>query len=183
VIERPAPDGHIWLRLTRPDYSNPFEMSYAQRYGGRWNPPDSWPTLYLNENIKTVHAQVRHMFVGRGIDPDDLDDRAPIHLAAASLPRRQRAADVITDAGIASIGLPPSYPLDDSGSPVPRAITQPIAVMVKGAGLRGVLCRSAAAIGREFAWFPAPRASARPHWDRPKPFGTWRYAVTLDDVQ
>ncbi|TFH18251.1 MAG: hypothetical protein E4H05_05735 [Acidimicrobiales bacterium] len=28
-------------------------------------PPDSWPTLYLNEDLPTVHAQVRHMFAGR----------------------------------------------------------------------------------------------------------------------
>jgi hypothetical protein len=32
-------------RLTQPRYNDPFDMSYAQRQRGRWNPPGSWPTL------------------------------------------------------------------------------------------------------------------------------------------
>ncbi len=56
MIVTQIPDGHLWLRITRPHYADPFDPSFAQRRGGRWNPPGSWPTLYLNEDLATVHA-------------------------------------------------------------------------------------------------------------------------------
>jgi hypothetical protein len=182
VIDVRVPDGHLWLRITRPHYGDPFDPTFAQRRGGRWNPPESWPTLYLNHDLATVHAQVRHLFVGRGIEPDDLDDDAPIRLAAATLPQRQRAADVVTVDGVDAVGLPVSYPLDERGDEIPHETTQAIGVAVHDAGLRGVLCRSAAGVGREFAWFPAARSTARPLWPTPLPFGAWRYAVDLDQL-
>ena len=182
MIERNLPDDHVWLRITRPAYIDPFDMTFAQHLGGRWNPPGSWPTLYLNSDMATVHAQVRHMFIGRGVDPDDLDDAAPIHLAAATLPHRQRVADVVSDAGVTAVGLSSGYPLVEYGNSVGRDVTQRIGAVVHSRGLRGVWCRSAALVGQELAWFPARRASARPHWDRPRPFGAWRYARSVDDV-
>jgi hypothetical protein len=182
VIVTQIPDGHLWLRITRPHYSDPFDPSFAQRRGGRWNPPGSWPTLYLNEDLATVHAQVRHLFVGRGVEPDDLDDDAPIRLAACTLPSRQRVCDAVTDAGLDAIGLATTYPLDDGGSPVSHATTQAIGVTVHESGLRGVWCRSVAGFGRELAWFPAARSAARPAWNAPRRYGSWRSAVTLADV-
>ncbi|MEX2627401.1 MAG: RES family NAD+ phosphorylase [Ilumatobacteraceae bacterium] len=179
MIVRTAPDEHVWLRIVRPYYRHPFDPSHAQRRGGRWNPPDSWPTLYLNEDMATVHAQVRHMFVGRGIDPDDLDDDAPIHLAAATLPQRQRVVDVLSDAGVAAVGLPATYPLDATGHPVDQSATRAIGVRAHEAGHRGVWCRSASLVGRELAWFPAARSAARPVWSAPKRFGAWRHVVSL----
>ena len=174
--------GHIWLRLTRPHYADPFDPSFAQRRGGRWNPPDSWPTLYLNEDLLTVHAQVRHLFAGRGIEPDDLDDDAPIRLAAATLPTRQRVADAVTPGGIAEIGLASTYPIEVDGATVVHATTQAIGERVHSRGLRGVWCRSAAGVGNELAWFPSPRSAARPAWKRPLSFGAWRRAVTLAEL-
>ena len=113
MIESSLPDRYVWLRLTQPHHDDAFDMSYAREIGGRWNPPSSWATLYLNDDMATVHAQVRHLFAGRGIDPDDLDDSAPIELAAATLPQRQRVADAVSDTGVTSIGLPATYPRDD----------------------------------------------------------------------
>jgi len=183
VIDVSLPAGHVWLRLTRPHYDDPFDTSHARRRGGRWNPPGSWPTLYLNEDMPTVHAQVRHMFVGRGVEADDLDDNAPIVLAAATLPQRQRAVEAFTDVGVDAIGLPPGYPLDDDGVIVDHDVTQPIGTAVHDAGFRGVWCRSAALHGHELAWFPADRAAARPVWAQPKPFGSWRHDPTLPDIR
>ncbi len=183
MIVTQIPDGHVWLRITRPHYADPFDPSFAQRRGGRWNPPGSWPTLYLNEDLATVHAQVRHLFIGRGVEPDDLDDDAPIRLAACTLPGRQRVADVITDAGVEAVGLPSSYPsdadgvagsaLDHPGKSVPACTRR---------GLRGVWCRSAAGVGHELAWFPADRSAARPVWRSPRPYGAWRTTVDLSAV-
>ena len=182
MIDLPLPRGHVWLRLTQPHYDDPFDMSYAQRQGGRWNPPESWPTLYLNEDMFSVHAQMRHLFSGRGIDPEDLDDNAPVMLAAATLPQRQRVADVLSAAGVEAVGLPATYPLDTNGELVGHARTQPIGTDVHRAGLRGIWCRSAAGVGHELAWFPATRTTARPAWAAPLPYGSWRHATTLSDI-
>ena len=182
MIERDLPDDHVWLRITRPEYLDPFDTTFARRVGGRWNPPDSWPTLYLNADMATVHAQVRHMFVGRGVDPDDLDDGAPMHLAAATLPRRQRVADVVSDEGVVAAGFAPSYPLDSAGDLVGHDVTQPVGEVVHERGLRGVWSRSAALVGEELAWFPARRAVAHPYWNRPRPFGSWRHARAVTEV-
>ena len=182
MIESSLPERHVWLRLTQSRHRDAFDMSYARERGGRWNPPESWPTLYLNDDLATVHAQVRHLFAGRGIDPGDLDDTAPIELAAATLPQRQRVADVVSGPGVASVGLPSTYPVDDAGVIVDHALTQNIGVCVHDAGLRGVWCRSATMTGNELAWFPADRSVARPLWAEPLPYGSWRHAVTLSDV-
>lgn len=182
MIESRLPERHVWLRLTQPHYRDPFDMSHARQAGGRWNPPASWRTLYLNEDMATVHAQLRHLFAGRGIDPDDLDDAAPIELAAATLPQRQRVADVVTGEGVASVGLPATYPLDDGGVIVDHAMTQNVGVRVHDAGLRGVWCRSATMTGNELAWFPAGHAVAQPYWSAPRPYSAWRHALTLSDV-
>jgi RES domain len=179
VIVTQVPDGHVWLRLVRPHYADAFDTSFALRHGGRWNPPGSWPTLYLNEDLATVHAQVRHMFAGRGIEPDDLDDDAPIALAAATLPGRQRVADVISADGVGSVGLPDSYPLDARGGPIGHEVTWTIGIRAHDAHLRGVWCRSAAGVGHELAWFPATRSRATPVWSMPRPFGQWRHATDL----
>jgi hypothetical protein len=180
VIVTQLPEGHVWLRITRPHYTDPLDPTFAQRRGGRWNPPESWPTLYLNEDLATVHAQVRHLFTGRGIEPDDLDDDAPIRLAAATLPGRQRVADVINAAGVESVGLPESYPVDVHGEPVAHEVTQTIGGLVHEAILRGVWCRSAAGVGHELAWFPTTRSRANAIWAAPKPYGAWRRATSLD---
>lgn len=182
MITARLPDGHIWLRLVDAGWSDPLDPSFAQRTGGRWNPPDSWPTLYLNENLTTVHAQLRHMFSGRGIDPDDLDDDAPVRLVAATLPRRQEVCDVRTLDGTDAVGLPPTYPDDGAGGTVGHSVTRAIAIEVHHARLRGVWCRSAAGTGHELAWYPATRSSATAVWSRPKPLGVWRRAVSLTDI-
>lgn len=182
MIDALLPDRHVWLRIIRPHYSDPFDPSYAQRRGGRWNPPESWPSLYLNEDLATVHAQVRHLFVGRGVEPDDLDDDAPIRLAAATLPGRQRVADVVSAAGVAAAGLPEQYPLDAQGRLVAHAVTHAVGTAAHAAGRRGVWCRSASGTGHELAWFPTARSVARPYWSTPLPFGSWRNAVSLEGL-
>ena len=169
------PDDRHWFRVADANWDDPLDPSYAQRHGGRWNPPNSFPTLYLNEDLRTARVQITHMLEGSPVDPEDLD--APYVLVTVSLPRSQIVADAVTDEGLGGLGLPSTYPALD-GSLVSHEECQPIGAAVKLAGLRGVHARSAATpdgSGRELAWFPARSSSKARRVMPDKPFSDWWY--------
>lgn len=157
------PDRWTWWRIADRAWREPLDPSYAATLGGRWNPPDSFPTLYLNEDKVTARLNLRAFIAAWPYEPEDLRrDTGPV-LVGASLPREQSVADVHTPAGVSAAGLPGSYPLDSKGQPVPRSTCQPIGAAAKHAGLRGVRSRSAQSrdgAGRDLAWFPATARSA-----------------------
>ena len=161
AIERLA-DGHTWLRVADPGWADPLDASFAARHGGRWNPPESFPTLYLNEDLATARANLAGFIASWPYEPEDLrEDAAPV-LVRATLPRAQEVAEVVTLEGLQAAGLPVSYPLDEEGSVVGHERCQPVGAQAKAAGLRGVRCRSARTLdgtGRELAWFPATARS------------------------
>lgn len=166
-----------WLRVADEDWSDPLDPSYAAEHGGRWNPPKSYPTLYLNQDLDTARAQIRKLLAGQPAEPEDLDP--PYTLVLAALPRRQQAADATTNAGLAALGLPHSYPIDVAGQEIAHSTCQPIGVAVHDAGLQGVHCRSAATpdgTGREWAWFPARSTSRARAVGEALPFSVWWYA-------
>jgi hypothetical protein len=162
MLSEVLPDGHVWLRVADAAWVDPLDTGFARRSGQRWNPPDSFATLYLNEDLVTARINLRLFITDLPYGPEDLrDDTGPI-LVGAVLPRRQTVADAHTPAGIAAVGLPSSYPLDDEGYLVGHGVCQAIGRCAKDAGLRGVRCRSAQSpfgAGRELAWFPATARS------------------------
>jgi hypothetical protein len=167
------PARHPWLRVADRDWDDPLDPGFAAEHGGRWNPPGSFPTLYLNQDLATARAQIHRLLAGWPVDPEDLDP--PWVLVTAELPLRQRVADARTDRGLAALALPPTYPLDPEGAEVPHERCQPVGAAVREAGLGGVWCRSAATptgAGRELAWFPRAGAAAR-SLGRPQPFDHW----------
>jgi len=151
-------DGFVWWRIADPAWADPLDPRFAQQRGGRWNPPDSFPTLYLNEDIVTARLNLRAFIAAWPYEPEDLrDDTGPM-LVGATLPRRQQVADLHTRDGVRAAGLPASYPLDGNGAAVPHARCQRVGEQAQQAGLRGVRARSAQSrdgAGRELAWFPA----------------------------
>ncbi len=167
-------DGRSWFRVADEHWDDPLDTSFARHHGGRWNPPDSFPTLYLNEDVDTARSQIARMVSGWPVDPEDLD--APFVLVTVTLPRNQIVADAVTDAGLERLGLPVTYPVDSTGSGIPQSVCRPIGAAVKLSGLRGVHARSAAnrdGSGRELAWFPA-RASSKAQRAAPdRPFADW----------
>jgi hypothetical protein len=179
------PDERSWLRLAEPEWRDPLDPSYAREQGGRWNPHDSFATLYLNADVATARLQIERMLAGSPVHLDDLDDEAYV-LVAATLPRGQQCADAVTLAGLRSLGLPDSYPQDPTGGHVGHDVCQPIGERLRAAQLRGVWCRSASTAdgrGRELAWFPATsRSLARPVWRAPLPLGRWRHAARWADI-
>ena len=166
-------DGHEWLRVADPDWEDPPDPDYAARAGGRWNPPASFPTLYLNEDLHTARAQILKLFEGAPIEPDDLDPG--FDLVATTVPRSQTVADLRAAAGLEAVGLPAAYPRYANGRPVQHDACQPVGSEVHSQGLRGVLARSAATSdgsGRELAWFPA-RASSTAKLVERRRFADW----------
>jgi RES domain len=156
------PEGHRWWRIARSDWRDPLDPTHARERGGRWNPPGSFPTLYVNEDQATARLNVRRFIAGWPYEPEDLrDDTGPV-LVGAVLPRHQQVADVHTPAGVRAVGLPATYPLDHAGRLIGHDRCQPIGAAAKERALRGVRCRSTSAPlggGRELAWFPATTRS------------------------
>ena len=177
------PDRRIWLRVASPDWVNPLDPAWAGTHGGRWNPPHSFPTLYLNADLRTAQLQIERLCIGMPFTPEDLADSA-YTLIPVRLPPSQRAADAVTVEGLAALGLPASYPLGRNGELIDHAVCQPIGNKVRESRLNGVWCRSAASAdgrGRELAWFSGTRA-AQPVRKKPIPFGQWRYESVWRDI-
>lgn len=179
------PDGRVWLRVADPDWTDPLDPAWARERGGRWNPPGSYPTLYLNGDPVTARRQIERMLAGSPVHVDDLDDGSYV-LVAARLPPAQTCADAATPAGLRAMGLPATYPREASGSETPSSVCQASGARVRAEGLRGVWCRSAITpdgSGRELAWFPATRRSrAHALWDEPLPLGAWRHVTGWVDL-
>lgn len=156
------PEGHEWLRIADPIWTDPLDPSHAADRGGRWNPAGSFPVLYLNEDVVTARLNVRLFVADWPYEPEDLRADAGPVLVSATLPRSQTVADVHSPAGVTAAGLPGSYPHDESGHLVAHARCQPVGAAAHDRGLRGVRCRSARTphgAGRELAWFPATTRS------------------------
>lgn len=168
-------DGHEWFRICEAAWTDPLDPGFAQARGGRWNPPDSWPTLYLSEDIVTARLNLDAFISGWPYRPEDLSDETGPHLAVAVLPRSQTVADVHTPEGVSAVGLPSTYPFDESGVAIPHDVCQAIGVAVNEERLRGVRCRSAPAplgAGRELAWYPATSRS-RAHLVERRQYTDW----------
>jgi hypothetical protein len=175
----------VWLRVADPDWADPLNPSYAERVGGRWNPPSSFRTLYLSADLETAQLQLDKMLRDSPARVEDLDGDAYV-LVAATLPRNQTCADALGDPGLEALGLPPTYPVDARGHDVTHATCQSIGQAIRDRGLRGVACRSACTAdgrGTELAWFPATsRSHAHAVWNAPLVLGAWRDASTWGDV-
>jgi hypothetical protein len=162
VIPEQLDDGHHWSRICDQQWADPLDPKFAQITGGRWNPPDSWPTLYLSEDAVTARENLRAFIAGWPYEPEDLRGDTGPGLAVVTLPRHQLVADARTPEGVAALGLPATYPRDRNGDTVDHDVCQDIGREVHDAGLRGVQCRSAQSqdgAGREVAWYPATARS------------------------
>ena len=101
VIERSGE----YNRLAEPGWADPLDSSYSEVNGGRWNPPDSFPVLYLNDTITTARLQVLHKLRGLPYGPEDLNPDQQHDLVAVQVPRASYL-DCVSDQGLADLELP-----------------------------------------------------------------------------
>ena len=166
--------GGLYLRVADPDWSDPLEGRYAGERGGWWNPPHSFPVVYLCRSVSVARANVFRALTGLPYGPEDLaPDRGPV-LVTADVPD-DRYVDALTRRGLESLGLPPTYPRTPSVWPVSRRRCQPVGLRAWESGEPGIACRSAAPTapprGEEMAWFERDRRRLRAeHVD---PFERW----------
>ncbi|MEX1005775.1 MAG: RES family NAD+ phosphorylase [Acidimicrobiia bacterium] len=175
MIPETLVENHEWLRICEAAWTDPLDPTFAQAHGGRWNPPGSWPTLYLTEDVVTARLNLTSFIAGWPYRPEELNGENAPHLAVATLPRSQTVADVHTSRGVSAAGLPTTYPFDVSTDLIPHAVCQPIGADLRKAGMRGVRCRSAQTplgAGRELAWFPATSRS-RAHLVERRQYADW----------
>ncbi len=157
--------GGRYLRVAKPDWRDPLAGAHSRERGGRWNPAGAFETVYLNASLEVARAQVRRQLAPLGIGPEDLDPASGPVLVSTEVPRA-RFVDAVTEAGLRSLGLPASYPLDGADREVDHATCQPLGAAAHAAGEPGIAARSAAAApapGEELAYFgpTAPAAADR----------------------
>jgi RES domain len=145
--------GGPYLRVADPDWEDPLDGRYAAERGGRWNPPESFPVVYLCRSIEVARANVDRRLRGQPYGPEDLRPEAGPVLVRTRVPE-DRYLNAITEAGLRDLGLPKTYPLDSRRRIVPHSRCQPIGLRARDAGLPGVAARTAAAtVGEELAYF------------------------------
>jgi RES domain-containing protein len=172
----------LWLRVADPAWADPLDASFSARSGGRWNAPGSFPVLYLSIDPISAQLQIERLLAGTPFTVEDLDDAA-FDLIVVALPPAQRAANLAVSEGLAAVGLPPSYPRDAKGKPIPHRRCQSIGAQIHQTALNGIWCRSAVnADGRELAWF-VRKDSPRIHRKLRLPLGAWRHARDWSDLR
>jgi hypothetical protein len=144
--------GGPYLRVADPAWADPLDGRFAADRGGRWNPPESFPVVYLCGSIEVARANVYRRLAGQPYGPEDLLPESGPLLVRARVPD-DRYLNAVTDAGLRDLGLPLTYPLDSRRRPVPWRRCQPIGMRAWEAGLPGVAARSARAEGEELAYF------------------------------
>jgi hypothetical protein len=167
--------GGPYVRVADPAWLRPLDPLFAQERGGRWNPPRSFPVVYLCATRDVARAVVLRRFDGLPYGVVDLlPSRAPV-LIATDVPEG-RLVDVVGDDGCRAAGLPASYPLDGRGRTIAWARTQPVGETAWEQGERGIACRSSAMArrgrGEELAWF-VRRSADRLRIDRRRAFEDW----------
>ena len=145
--------GGPYLRVADPNWNDPLVGRYAAERGGRWNPPESFPVVYLCKSTEVARANVYRRLRAQPYGPEDLQPGAGPVLVRTRVPE-DRYLNAITEAGLRDLGLPRTYPLDSRRRIIPHRRCQPVGLRAWEAGLPGIASRSAAAReGEELAYF------------------------------
>jgi len=151
----------LYYRVCDPDWKDCTDTSFSKVSGGRWNEAGRFGVLYLCRDLIVAAANARKNFEGEIHSLYDLKPEFRPVAMEFSLGRSpgHRFVDAVSQAGLAELGLPPTYPVAENGALVPRNRCRPIGFATYEAGEAGIGCRSAAEpaeggwVGEELALF------------------------------
>src|SRR3954452_5404247 len=107
-----------YLRVADPRWADSLDGSFAAQRGGRWNPPESFPVVYLCGSAEVARANVYRKLEGQPYGPGDLiPANGPVPVRT-SVPAA-RYLKAVTDAGLRDLGLPKSSPRDSRRRRIP----------------------------------------------------------------
>jgi RES domain-containing protein len=135
-IDRISPvsfDGEV-VRHIAPGYL-PLSGEGARIHGGRWNPPDSFPTLYTALTRETMLAELERAARRQGLRVADLLPRVEVRYGVSL----HRVLDLRDAEALARVGLRPGDLASDDWTNC-----QVVGDTAHHAGLEGVLAPSAA---------------------------------------
>jgi len=162
--------GGAYNCLVEPHWHDAPDTGFSTQHGGRWNAPGSFGVLYLNRTVRMARIQLAdHPYEIEDLDPTTQHDLVEVDVAQTD------ALDLVSDEGLAAVGLPHTYPLADDGRPVQHAQCQPIGQAAYDEPLPAIACRSAAAgatqTDEELAVFD--RAAGIATQTARRPFADW----------
>ena len=117
----------------------------ASNRGGRWNPPDSFPTLYTALSLQTTAAEFLRLATRLNLSPDLLLPRKICHLTASLT----SIADLTSAKALETVGLRPADVVSDQWSKC-RQVGEAVCKF----GLEGLLAPSASGTGEVLVVFP-----------------------------
>jgi RES domain-containing protein len=140
-LESIAYEGNLFRHVAAGRH--PLSGAGARSQGGRWNPPQSFATLYLADRKATVEAEFRRMARRQGLDPSQFLPRRIYGIevelqAVVDLTRATSRPDVLSDLELSSDDL---------------TITQAVGEAAQYLGREAILAPSAAGEGNVLAVF------------------------------
>jgi RES domain-containing protein len=125
---------------------HPLSGEGARVHGGRWNPPDSFPVLYLATTLESVIAEFYRLAERAARPPEDL---LPRHLRLYHV-ELQRVLDLSDEGNRLTIGVSSTEIRAEN-----TARCQAIGDAAHYAGFEAVLAPSATRVGESLAIFSA----------------------------
>lgn len=123
----------------------------ARRFGGRYNPPNSFPVLYLCTTRSCVGAELTRQAQRQGLQVGDLLPRGLYEITADLT----NVLDLTNGATIEALGVQPADLVRDD-----RRLTEEIGEAAHEHGFQAILSRSATGVDEVLALFPENLAGA-----------------------
>jgi RES domain-containing protein len=157
----PAEFHGIAYRQQSPGF-DPTSGAGARRAGGRFNPPNSFPVLYLALSRETAAAELRHAADGVGLPVSSVLPRELFRYGV----RLSRVVDLRDETTRTELGVS----IEELLAP-DRGRSQALGAAVEGSGTEAVVCPSATGAGDILAIFVdnVPATAVKPRlldtWD------------------
>ena len=123
---------------------NPMSGKASAQFGGRWNPAESWTTLYLANSVETLIAELLRQAILLAVEPEALLPREVFRFKV----KLSRCIDLRPDESRERAGLQ-----DSNIGGIDRIACQNVGVAAHYVGTEAILAPSATGVGDIVAVF------------------------------